>query len=570
MPDGKLLGAIDERTLPAGSAALAKGLAVLEFIGASDRPLRFTDLTRETGLPKSTLHRILNALMQFRFIRLGEADQTYHLGHRFFELAHQVWEAFDLRGAAEPELKRLAQQERETVSLCELENDEILYIDQRNGGGPFGFRIEVGRRAPAYCSAGGKAILAFLPPHRQREVVSGTMLIPHTDRTIASEEALRADLALARARGYAISVEEHVKGVAAVAAPVFNHAGQPIAAVGVSGPRERLDARRLHTLGRDLMEAARRISGNVGAAPMSIRPSQRQDLTPDPRVECVLPWAAYLGEGPLWDPEHKRLVWVDILAPAVHVFDPDNGHNETVTLPRLVGSVALRRDGGFIALTQDGLETLELESGVLSPVSNPEAHIPENRFNDAKCDRAGRLWAGSMPLDAATPTGGLYRFDADGTWERVDSGFSVSNGLDWSPDDRTFYFVDTGPGIIYAYDFDVSAGKISRRREFARVAPEDGRPDGLTVDVEGYVWCAIWDGWCVRRYAPNGRLDREIGLPVPRPTSCVFGGEKLETLFITSARIRLPERSLVDAPLSGGVFAFEPGVRGLPAGRFGG
>ena len=508
--------------------------------------------------------------MQFRFLRLAETDQTYRLGHRFFELAHQVWAAFDLRGAAEPELERLAQQERETVSLCELDNNQILYIDQRNGGGPFGFRIEVGRRAPAYCTAGGKAILAFLLPHRQREVLSGTTLVRHTDATIISEEALRADLALARARGYAISVEEHLKSVAAVAAPVLNHAGQPIAAVGVSGPKERLDAQRLHPLGRDLMEAARRISGNVGAAPMSIRPSPRQDLTPDPGVECVLPWAAYLGEGPLWDVEHQRLVWVDILAPAVNTFYPATGRNETVALPRLVGSLALRPGGGFVALTQDGLETLELESGALTPVSNPEAHIPENRFNDAKCDRAGRLWAGSMPLDAATPTGALYRFEPDGTWEQMDAGFSVSNGLDWSPDDRTFYFVDTGPGIIYAYDFDLAAGVISCRREFARITPEEGRPDGLTVDAEGYVWCAIWDGWCVRRYAPDGRLDCEVSLPVPRPTSCTFGGDDLKTLFITSARVRLPERSLVDAPLSGGVFAYESGARGLPATRFGG
>ena len=567
MLDGKPIGRIDERDLPAGSAALAKGLAVLEFIGASDRPLRFTDLTRETGLPKSTLHRILSALMQFRFVRLEETNQTYRLGHRFFELAHQVWDAFDLRGAAEPELERLSQQERETVSLCELDDSQILYIDQRNGGGPFGFRIEVGRRTPSYCTAGGKAILAFLPPHRQREVLSGTMLVRHTDATMISEETLRADFALARARGYAISDEEHVKGVAAVAAPVLNHAGQPIAAVGVSGPKERLDAQRLHTLGRDLMEAARRISGNVGAAPMNIKPSQRQDLTPDPGVECVLPWAAYLGEGPLWDADSQRLVWVDILAPAVHAFSPATGHNDTSVLPRLVGSLALRSNGGFVALTQDGLETLELESGRLAPVSNPEAHIPENRFNDAKCDRAGRLWAGSMPLDAATPTGALYRFDPDGTWMQMDGGFSVSNGLDWSPDDRTFYFVDTGPGIIYAYDFDLSAGEISGRREFVRI---DGRPDGLTVDAEGHVWCAIWDGWCVRRYAPDGRLDREVSLPVPRPTSCTFGGENLETLFITSARVRLPKRMLADAPLSGGVFAFKPGVCGLPATSFGG
>ncbi len=351
MPDGKQSPRVAERDLPTGSAALAKGLAVLDIIGASDRPLRFTELIGETGLPKATLHRILSALIQFRFVRLDETDQTYRLGHRFFELAHQVWEAFDLRGAAEPELERLAQQERETVALCELADAEILYIDQRNGAGPFGFRIEVGRRVPAYCTAGGKAIAAFLPPHSQRQVLRGSDLTAHTGTTIVSEEALRADFALARARGYALSDEEHVKGVTAVAAPVIDHGGRPIAAITVAGPKERLDTQRLHTLGRDLMEAARRISGNVGAAPMNIRPPRR-DVRPDPNVECVLPWAAYLGEGPVWDAAHERLIWVDILAPAVHAFTPATGHNSSMNLPRLVGSLVHRRSGGFAALTK--------------------------------------------------------------------------------------------------------------------------------------------------------------------------------------------------------------------------
>ena len=156
----------------------------------------------------------------------------------------------------------------------------------------------------------------------------------------------------------------------------------------------------------------------------------------------------------------------------------------------------------------------------------------------------------------------------DGSVERKDSGITVANGLDWSPDFRTFYFVDTIPGRIYAYDFQQSTGILSNKRTFAVIPDDEGRPDGLCVDTDGGVWCAIWDGWRVNRYAPDGSLDRVLDLPVPRPTSVAFGGADLETLYITSARTRLPATTLAEAPLSGGIFACKPGPRGLPAGRF--
>ncbi|MNL27325.1 L-arabinolactonase [compost metagenome] len=175
-----------------------------------------------------------------------------------------------------------------------------------------------------------------------------------------------------------------------------------------------------------------------------------------------------------------------------------------------------------------------------------------------------------MRIDASKQTGALYRIDETGAFERKEGGIIVSNGLGWSPDGRTFYFVDTVPGLIHAYDFNPATGTLSARREFARIPVADGRPDGLAVDAEGGVWCAIWDGWCVRRYLPNGKLDQVIDMPVPRPSSIAFGGPDLSTLFITSARTRLPASTLADAPLSGGLFSCRPGVAGAHISLFGG
>lgn len=561
---------IGEHEMPQGTSALGKGLYVLDLLGEIDRPPRFTQLIKLTGFPKSTLHRILEALLEFRLIRFNEADQTYRLGPRLFELAHKVWDEFDLRGAAAPELDRLADMTSETVSLCELENGSILYIDRRQSADAFGFRIEVGRRAPLHCTAGGKALLGFLMPHRQRELIAELRASSDPTKVPENETELLADLTLTRARGYALSIEEHVAGVVSVAAPVLDHRHEPIAAIGVSGPRERLSIERLHIIGRDLMEAARRISGNVGATAMSINAPERPLMLAHANAECVLPVAAHLGEGPTWSAQDGRLLWLDILSPSVHSFDVATGENTTTKVSRMVTSIAPRLKGGHAVMTQNGLEFLDIATGELTSVVDPEADIESNRFNDAKCDRRGRFWAGSMALDASGPSGSLYCIEPDRSWRRVDTGFTVSNGMGWSPDDKLMYFVDSARGCIFAYDFDLARGTIANRRVVVQIPAAEGKPDGMAVDAEGFLWVAIWDGWSVRRYAPDGRLDRVVGVPVPRPSSCAFGGPDLDRLYVTSGRIRLAERMLIEAPLSGGLFAFDPGVRGQPGGVFGG
>jgi sugar lactone lactonase YvrE/DNA-binding IclR family transcriptional regulator len=560
----------DERDLPGGAAALAKGLYLLDVIGERESPARFKDLQIATGLPKATLARMLQTLVAFRLVRHEERDNTYRLGHRLFELAHRVWETFDLRGAAASQLERLALEARETVAIGTFDNDQILYIDQRSQGGPFGFRIEIGRRAPLHGTAVGKALLAFSTPHEQRAILHRIPIERFTANTLVDPEMLLADLALTRARGYAISNGEHVEGVVSVAAPVFDHTGKAIGAIGMFGPSSRNPVERLHGFGRDLMEAARLISGNVGAPPVSIHSRQAPVRGADPRVECVLPWSASLAEGPFWSIAEQRLYWVDILDPAVHRFDPATGSNETCPLPRLVSAVIGRRSGGLIVTTMEGVEELDFAGRALARRVDPEAMQPENRFNDAKCDAAGRLWAGTMSLDAARRTGALYRINPDFGWQRMDNPFTVANGLDWSPDGRTFYFTDSSAGEIYAYPFDPERGTLGRRRLFARIDPAEGRPDGLTVDAEGCVWSALWDGWCIRRFDPSGRPMQDLRVPVPRPTSVTFGGPDLRTLFITSARIRVPAPILAEAPFSGGILAARLETAGRPPHLFAG
>ncbi|MDS1137663.1 SMP-30/gluconolactonase/LRE family protein [Nitratireductor indicus] len=554
--------------VPAGAAALAKGLTLLDLVADAHMPLRFADLLRLSGMPKPTFARILKTLIAFGLVRQDEQRGTYALGPRFLELSHRVWESFDLAAAARPELERLTRETGETVALCVLSDGQVQYLDERSPDG-LGVRVESGRRVPVYCTAAGKALLAWQEPAIVRALLKKQTFETFTPHTIGDAAGLEADLTLTRARGYAVSYEEHLQGVNSVATMIAGRNGEPIGALVALGPSQRLDTAHIHPVGRELMAAARRITGASGAIAISSRPRPRSG-TEDPalNLNCVLPWGAQLGEAPVWHQEARRLYWVDILHPAVYRFDPQTGVNEVCNTGKLVSAVIPATDGAMLVASQDGLEWLDFERQQMRPFVHPEAEIRENRLNDAKVGPGGAIWVGSMRMDASRPTGSLYRVTRDGEAARLETGLTVSNGLGWSPDGRIFYFVDTVPGVIYAYDANPGEGNLENRRVFARIAEDDGRPDGLTVDSEGYVWCAIWDGWRINRYRPDGKLDRTIDLPVPRPTSVTFGGDDLATLFITTARTRLPASTLAEAPLSGGVFACRPGASGLPVPPF--
>lgn len=284
-------------------------------------------------------------------------------------------------------------------------------------------------------------------------------------------------------------------------------------------------------------------------------------------VDVVLAAGARLGEGPLWDPRAGCLRWVDIDRGLVHRFDPDTGEDTSFSFGEKVGTVAVRASGGLVLATATGITTCGDDGSGRELLHEVATDPPGGRFNDGKADPWGRFWAGTM-LDKPPGGAAFYRLDADGTLHTVLTGVSCSNGLGWSPDGATMYYIDTPTGGVDAFDHDPDTGTVTNRRRLVDV--ERGWPDGLTVDAEGCLWVALWDGWGLRRYAPDGRLLTTVELPARRVTSCAFGGPDLSVLYVTSARTGLSDDELARQPEAGSLFAFAPGVVGLPPGEWAG
>jgi sugar lactone lactonase YvrE/DNA-binding IclR family transcriptional regulator len=555
-----------------GTQALTRGIALLSLVADTPTPLRFVDIAERAGLARPTAHRILAALTDARLLRLDPTTQTYALGTRLLEMAHRVWDGFDIRAAAAAELERLAELAGETARLAVFDGDSVLYVDQREAEQEAVRLVNrVGARALPHASACGKAMLAQLPAAERRALLQRlSPLAAPGPSTITARAALERDLALSAARGYALSLEEAAAGVNAVAAAVTDRRARPLGALCLVGPAFRLGPERLHALGREVMEAARRISGNAAGAAMTLDVAPRPKAVSD-GVSVAVRSDALLGEGPLWNAAEQRLNWVDILAPAIHVSDPATGEDRVTPVEEIVGAVALRRAGGLVAAARSGLRALSPRHGLGPLLAAPLPDASPARLNDGKCDRAGRFWVGATALDSTPDGGALFRIDPSGEARVMLEGLHVANGMGFSPDERWFYLADSGRRRIERFAFDAAVGSLSERTRFAEFADGEGVPDGLAVDAEGFVWVALWDGWRVVRFAPDGRVDRTIHLPVPRPTSCCFGGPDLATLYVTSARVRLSAAALAEAPLSGSVFAVDTGgIRGLPEPGFAG
>lgn len=288
------------------------------------------------------------------------------------------------------------------------------------------------------------------------------------------------------------------------------------------------------------------------------------------RIELIVDARAALGEGPLWDVEEQRLYWIDSLGPAVHVCDARGGSRHTWPLPEPIGSLALRKGGGAIISLKSGFHFLDLNSGEVTRIVDPDPGKPRIRMNDGKVDRQGRFIAGYMDTEERDPLCGLFSLGPDLSVQRLDDGIVCSNGPCWSPDGRTFYFADSSREVIYAYDYDGVAGQVSNRRSFASFEKLRGYPDGATVDAEGFLWSVeVYSGRLIR-FAPDGSVDRMLGLPVTSTTSISFGGPDLDIAFITSMARPIAGKAPTERE-AGGLFAVHGlGVRGLPEPRFAG
>ena len=271
-----------------------------------------------------------------------------------------------------------------------------------------------------------------------------------------------------------------------------------------------------------------------------------------------------LSEGPRWDEERQELLWVDILGRRFHratlTAEGSPDQVSTMALDRHVGAVAPVAGGGYVLAAGQGFLFVD-EAGSVGELAQPEAGHLTVRMNDGACDPQGRFWAGTMAYDESPEAGTLYRLELDGRCSTVLTGLTISNGIGWSPDGGTMYLSDSGTGLIDAFDFDGVTGAISGRRTLVQLDQPGMAPDGLTVDEQGDIWVAVYGGWAINHYGPDGSLRGAVHIPVAQATSCTFGGADRRTLFVTTGRERLEESALARQPEAGRVFS----VTGLGA-----
>ena len=288
------------------------------------------------------------------------------------------------------------------------------------------------------------------------------------------------------------------------------------------------------------------------------------------KIETVVPETSLLGEGPVWDFRRKSIYWIDIFNGQIHEYNPSDQIHKVTSVNQMIGAMAICKNGRFIAALKNGFGFIDRDSGAVSMITNPEPELPGNRFNDGKCGPDGRFWAGTMSHTDEPQKGSFYLLDKDLSVTKKIKDVSISNGISWSLDHSVFYYIDTPTFTVAAFDFDEVDATIKNKRIAIRIPENDGSPDGMTIDSEGMLWIAHWDGWQITRWNPlSGKKMLSIPFPVARVTSCCFGGEDFRDLYITSAKTGLTAVQLNEQPLAGSLFIIRNiGYKGLPLFEF--
>lgn len=283
-------------------------------------------------------------------------------------------------------------------------------------------------------------------------------------------------------------------------------------------------------------------------------------------VELVIDSKSELGEGAIWNYKTGKLLWINIKGEILNLYDPQTGSNREMFTGQMIGTVVPTASDNVLVALQNGIYALNIKNGAKKLLVNPEKNLPNNRFNDGKCDPAGRFWAGTMSTVGEDGAGTLYRFDSDTTIHKMIEKVSISNGIVWSADKTKMYYIDTPTHKVMAYDYNNETGEISNATVAVNIPNEMGSPDGMTIDEKGNLWVALWGGFAVSCWNPEtGVLVTKVDVPAKNVTSCAFGDDDLGTLYITTAREDNTKEELEKYPNSGGVFKTRTGVKGVEA-----
>lgn len=290
----------------------------------------------------------------------------------------------------------------------------------------------------------------------------------------------------------------------------------------------------------------------------------------DPAARLLIDAKALLGEGAIWNYKTNELYWIDIEKGILYIYDPVSRQTMQYPFNKKIGTVVPTNDGNALVALQDGIYELNITTGKVEFLDNPLENKSDIRFNDGKCDPAGRFWVGTMALDAHRFGAALYRYGTDGILKKMLDSITISNGIVWTSDHKTMYYIDTPTQQVKRFQYDESTGDIVPDGIAVTIPKDLGSPDGMTIDEDDMLWVAHWGGYGVYRWNPKtGKLLEKIAVPAKNVTSCAFGGEKLDNLYITTARNGNTPEELQKYPASGGLFMVKPGVKGVKASFYG-
>lgn len=524
-----------------GAQSLTRGIDLLLLLGRSS-PLTFRQIQDHLGLTKGSLHRLLSALRSRRLVRYDRDTRRYAIGATVMSLARGALDRDATVRACQAEMSRLSQLLKVPCCLYVSDDDQVFVLDAAD---PAGRTVRVWPRLTLEDSPPGQAMLAARPA-RQKTDWSADL-----QRTISK----------ARALGYVASYGDPL----AVAAAVLDGEGTAVGALCCQFDAAGTAPDKLHEAGQMIREAARRASHHVGVT----QRLNEQAIAPRPRTgfkgRVHDTGRDYVGESPCWCAETGRLWWLDVLAPALRWLDVASGESGRTLLDGLTGGLALTTGPELLLTGENGLSLFDPDSGRQTPLIDPEAHRPENRFNTVGVDPQQRLWAGTMPLDNLEKSGTLYRILPDLTPEIIVPEIVLPKNTVFSADGRHAYLTEQDPAagraVLVAYALGEDGLPVARR-ELLHGSEAQGQPAGLTIDAEDCLWVAMRGGWSVIRLDTEGRQLAHHPLAVPMPTALTFGGPELDSLFVTSTFLRLPPGYNDIAPLSGRLIELNPGVAG--------